>query len=634
MNKYAFHLISTTWRKKSSVMFLAIAIILIIFGLHYSKNDMKPFIDRLSPTLIKQALGIDRVNFVAVNSSIYKNKPNGIKIEMPEENKYVISPLKAKASVNLVNVKEVWRTIETDQQLGVPFVNSFDKNLYIPKKRIVHLDLKGAPPLISYFRRFFPFIRNLGATGLLIEYEDMFPFDGVLKNLSAKNSYTKAQIIEILNLAAESHLEVIPLIQTFGHLEFALKLQDFSKLREIPNIPQALCPNRNGTLDFIREMVNQIMALHPNINHLHIGCDEVYQIGECELCRLELRDTLFLRHIYNVSSMILDNYPSLKLIIWDDMLRHIPQEAMLEMNLGKLVEPMVWVYVEDIYRFVQPLVWDKYAATFRTVWAASAFKGAFGEALYVPDAKRHLENNLRWLDLMSRQSGKFKDGFAGLVLTGWQRYDHFAVLCELLPSSTPSLALSLTAVTYGYFNASLKSLFLSGLSCPRESPESNSPFISLDYDQFLWERLGRCMFSGSQVFRLVYKLHSAETETKDYLRQTKEQKGWMTAYHARRNFSSPLRVQEIVSDLPRMYQELLYLVKLSFESMEGIFDNYTIFEWVEQRIYPYILELEQIETKSIAIKSAKVWPVRPLPILPDLKRIVNVSSQINNLWGK
>ena len=34
-------------------------------------------------------------------------------------------------------------------------------------------------------------------------------------------------------------------------------------------------------------------------------------------------------------------------------------------------------------------------------------------------------------------------------ITGWQRYDHFAVLCELLPAGLPSLALDLIAVSSG-----------------------------------------------------------------------------------------------------------------------------------------------------------------------------------------
>lgn len=90
----------------------------------------------------------------------------------------------------------------------------------------------------------------------------MFPYEGSLKNLSAKNCYTRDEIKEILNLAAQFKLEVIPLVQTFGHMEFALKHEEWSKIREISNSPQAVCPSRNNTLDFIGELTSQVINTH------------------------------------------------------------------------------------------------------------------------------------------------------------------------------------------------------------------------------------------------------------------------------------------------------------------------------------------------------------------------------------
>lgn len=200
-------------------------------------------------------------------------------------------------------------------------------------------------------------------------------------------------------------------------------------------------------------------------------------MGECQLCRLEIHENLFLRHVRNVANIIRDKRPELRLIIWDDMLRHVTQQSIIDFNLGGLVEPMIWVYAEDIYRFVQPQIWEKYAAVFKTAWTASAFKGAFGETLFIPDARRHLENNLRWLDVMSQQARFFKNGLTGIALTGWQRYDHFAVLCELLPAALPSLTLNLLAVTHGFFNSMLRGAFLSALNCPQASSQHASPFI-------------------------------------------------------------------------------------------------------------------------------------------------------------
>jgi len=61
----------------------------------------------------------------------------------------------------------------------------------------------------------------------------MFPYTGILADVPAFNCYSQADIREINKLAEKSRLEVIPLIQTFGHLEFLLKLKQHSKLRLI-----------------------------------------------------------------------------------------------------------------------------------------------------------------------------------------------------------------------------------------------------------------------------------------------------------------------------------------------------------------------------------------------------------------
>ena len=73
------------------------------------------------------------------------------------------------------------------------------------------------------------------------------------------------------------------------------------------------------------------------------------------------------------------------------------------------------------------------------VWAASAFKGATGEKQHIPDIRHHVSNQLSWLVTMARESTHDVSPvrFQGLVLTGWSRYDHFAVLCELWPVALP-----------------------------------------------------------------------------------------------------------------------------------------------------------------------------------------------------
>jgi hexosaminidase len=64
----------------------------------------------------------------------------------------------------------------------------------LEKLHVVHLDLKGAPPRMYFLRTLFHLIATAGANALLIEYEDMFPFEGILQNASARNAYSREEV--------------------------------------------------------------------------------------------------------------------------------------------------------------------------------------------------------------------------------------------------------------------------------------------------------------------------------------------------------------------------------------------------------------------------------------------------------
>lgn len=98
----------------------------------------------------------------------------------------------------------------------------------------------------------------------------MFPWGNNLKNLAAKNAFSRMEAKEIIVVAQKLNLEVIPLIQTFGHLEFALKNKEFVHLREIPESPQALCPSLNASLEFIKDMINQVILVLFDFNRIII----------------------------------------------------------------------------------------------------------------------------------------------------------------------------------------------------------------------------------------------------------------------------------------------------------------------------------------------------------------------------
>ena len=47
---------------------------------------------------------------------------------------------------------------------------------------------------------------------------------------------------QLITAAQDNNLEVIPLVQTFGHMEFVLKHEQFRHLREIEMFPNSMMP--------------------------------------------------------------------------------------------------------------------------------------------------------------------------------------------------------------------------------------------------------------------------------------------------------------------------------------------------------------------------------------------------------
>merc|ERR1712156_203386 len=498
------------------------------------------------------------------------------------------------------------------------------KPLYIPKQILVHLDLKGAPPKIDFLLKFIQNAKDHGATGLLIEYEDMFPFEGMLKDVAAVNHYNKSDIYNILIRSKELGLEVIPLVQTFGHMEFILKHGQFAHLRDSAEMPESICPCHQQTMSLIGLYIDQVMALHKDVKHLHIGCDEVYHLGECSDWSGQGRTDVFVKHVTNVANYVKNKYHQVEsIIIWDDMLRNFMSTEM--MPLKDLVVPMVWVYAEEVYHFMPTYNWDRFSEVFPTAWTASAYKGADGPTASVPNIQKRLTNNLNWLDGMSNEESKFQNGFQGIVITGWSRYDHFAVLAELLPAAMPSLSTNLISVSHGYFNASWQKELYSALQCADNS-RLYDEFIDLESDPTLHEKMSWCFFTGSAIFKMIHVLGSVQQEVQEYLQKYSSQEGWLTEFNFRHNYSSPFRVNEGLDEHNRMTYLVTSLTKQAQQALSEIYDDYTVAEWIEQKIYPLHKDLNDFKARAESLKRRNTWPRRPFPILKAVQEMLATST--------
>ena len=141
---------------------------------------------------------------------------------------------------------------------------------------------------------------------------------------------------------------------------------------------------------------------------------------------------------------------------------------------------------------------SRYASVFRQgMWAATAFKGATSSCALIPTIGTHVANHLAWQGMLKNRRN-FVNAY-GYVLTGWQRFDHFASLCEFLPVAVPSLRCCLTALKSLKFGLEELELCKSVLGMP------NIPMEVYPRPQAIPSDIRSFKFPGADLYVLIQR---------------------------------------------------------------------------------------------------------------------------------
>jgi hypothetical protein len=86
---------------------------------------------------------------------------------------------------------------------------------------------------------------------------------------------------------------------------------------------------------------------------------------------------------------------------------------------------------------------------------------------------------------------------------------------------------------------------------------------------------------------------------------------------------SPSRIDEFSWEFSMLRSEVNYLFTDAERELSAIFDNATVSEWLEQKIYPMSKELSDLDAFTKSVASADQWPRRPLPPDPGFAALAN-----------
>lgn len=152
----------------------------------------------------------------------------------------------------------------------------------------IHLDMKGQ---VLKFPVLLQVIEGCAARGfnmVLLEYQDRFPYTEELAELVAPDALTVEQIEKIKALCREKGMELIPLVQCLGHLEWVTRFDKYAPLGELyPQMERScssLCSSNPESFALAKRLAEPVLAMHEDAKYFFIGGDEVDVSEECPLC--------------------------------------------------------------------------------------------------------------------------------------------------------------------------------------------------------------------------------------------------------------------------------------------------------------------------------------------------------------
>lgn len=150
--------------------------------------------------------------------------------------------------------------------------------------RAVHFDVKHHLDHMHYYYESIDRLAKYKINAVVFEFEDKLRYRRQ-PLVGAPQSISIDEMAALTSYARERHIEITPLVQGLGHATFILKHQGYSGLRELSWNTWAFCPLHEGTYQVLFDLYRDAIDATPGSKYLHIGGDEIGNIGLCPRCK-------------------------------------------------------------------------------------------------------------------------------------------------------------------------------------------------------------------------------------------------------------------------------------------------------------------------------------------------------------
>ena len=281
-----------------------------------------------------------------------------------------------------------------------------------------HLDLRIQVMKMDALKAFAKKLSEQGINTLVMEWEGTYPFEShpLIPN---KYAYTKDEIKSFISYCSSIGIDVIPLQQSFGHVEYILRHERYKDLREDQKDYSQVCPlEEEGDKKLFTDLFTELAATHPS-KYFHIGGDETYLLGHCEKCKAkavkEGTSKLYIDHIKMLCDIVisLGKIP----VMWADIALKHPEALKLLPKQTILVD---WNYGWDMNNFGDH---EKLMQSGFEVWGAPSIR-SHPDNYFLTQWEKHFKN-IRDFIPACRQLG-----YKGIIMTSWSTSGQYSTVWE------------------------------------------------------------------------------------------------------------------------------------------------------------------------------------------------------------
>jgi hypothetical protein len=292
-----------------------------------------------------------------------------------------------------------------------------------------HLDLRIQVMTMDALKSFALKLSKDGINTLIMEWEGTYPFEKhpLIPN---RYAYTKAEIIAFIKYCNGLGIDVIPLQQSFGHVEYILRNDRYKELREDQKDFSQVCPLQTTQDSLLfTDLYTELAATHTS-KYIHIGGDETYLLGHDERCRLkalkEGKSKLYIDYIRMLCGIVikLGKTP----VLWADIALKYPDAIKL---LPKGTVFIDWNYGWDMNQFGdhQKLLESGYE-----IWGAPALRSS-PDNFFLTQWEKHFKNIRDFVPAAA------KFGYKGIVMTSWSTSGQYSPVFESEQEMTEEYAI-------------------------------------------------------------------------------------------------------------------------------------------------------------------------------------------------